>query len=499
MARPRRGAAGVSGTAPARVLAVIDWLEVGGAQQHLLALACGLSGAGYRFTVATSGNEPLAAAFRRAGVPIRTLARRPIKHRVSPVFTARLATLARGGEFDLIHGHLHAASVAAAAAARVSGLPLVLTHHSMNTWRPTWQTLLGRWADRQADAVIAVATNVAAAAARDGVPVRLIPNSVDVPARVWSAAEVAHARAQLGLPPQAYVISFVGRFSSDKNPLLFVEAAAQVAARCPQAHFLLVGDGPLRPAAETRVQALGLAGRLTWTGFRSDAVHLHSVSDVLALTSDSEATPLVVLEAMAAARPVVATAVGDVAYQVTDGETGYVVPPRDADRMADALVRLADGALRRRLGEAARQHVIRHFTLERTLAETAAVYQEVLRRRGRARSRSRDQAADVLPFIGAVPPLPASGGHGQPIIPDGLPHHLVDAEASADAEPAPAPELLPKIGPVEEGDERLHKPGTIIGLEQKPGLTVDYNLRHAPDGAGDDGTLRGHGFEHRQW
>ncbi len=169
-----------------RVLAVIDWLEVGGAQHHLLWLASGLARAGYRFLVATSGNEALTAVYRRAGVPVLTLTQRSIKHRLSPAFLARLLRLVRRGQFDLIHGHLHSASVCAAMAARATGTPLVLTHHSMNTWRPAWQRVLGRWADRQADAVIAVATNIAAALQRSAVRARVIPNGVVVPERVWS-------------------------------------------------------------------------------------------------------------------------------------------------------------------------------------------------------------------------------------------------------------------------------------------------------------------------
>src|SRR5262249_15057454 len=150
-----------------------------------------------RFTVATSGDEPLLATFEEAGVPVWTLARRSIKHRVSPVFTARLTAIALCGGFDVIHSHLHSASLAAAGAARVSGLPLVITHHSMNTWRSRWDTLLGRWADRQANAVIAVANNVAASVERGGARARVIPNGVAVPSGRWSAVEVAAARAVL--------------------------------------------------------------------------------------------------------------------------------------------------------------------------------------------------------------------------------------------------------------------------------------------------------------
>src|SRR5262249_43043709 len=256
-----------------------------------------------------------------------------------------------------------------------------LTHHSMNTWRPWHHRLLGRLADRKADAVIAVSTNIADTLARGGVRPRVIPNGVAVPATAWAPAGIAAARAALGVPRTAYLVNFVGRFNTDKNPLLFLDVAARVAARCATAHFLLVGDGPLRDAVEARVRALGLEERVTLAGFRTDAVDLHYAADVLTLTSDSEGAPLVVLEAMARSRPVVATEVGDVPLQILEGETGFIVPPRDTARFADALVALENPELRAQLGRAARERVQQRFSIEHCLTETAAVYCEALGRR----------------------------------------------------------------------------------------------------------------------
>ena len=191
----------------------------------------------------------------------------------------------------------------------------------------------------------------------------------------------------------AYLIGYVGRLTIDKNPLLFVEAAALVARRLPHAHFLMVGDGPLRGQAESYARALGIDGRINFAGFRPEAARLHAVADVLALTSDSEACPLVSLEAMAAGRPVVGTAVGDVPLQIVDGETGFVVAPRDASAMATALVALGDASRRRRLGDAGRRRVIKEFPIERTFDRTVAVYEETLARSPRSMLARYDSAA----------------------------------------------------------------------------------------------------------
>lgn len=365
-----------------RVLGVIDSLEVGGAQQHLLTLASALGPRGYQYAVATAGDEPLSARFERAGIPVLTLARRTTKHRLSPTFIGRLVQLASSGKFDLIHAHLHSASVAAACAAHFSGLPLVVTHHSMNTWHRGWHRALDAWADRRADAVIAVASNVAAVIEGHGVRPAIIPNGIPGFYARQSAAQAASIRAGLGVPPGAYLVGFVGRLCQDKNPLLFVEVAALVAARCENAHFVLIGDGPLRPAAEERARCLGLDDRITFAGFVPNAAELHEVLDVLAVTSDSEASPLVVLEAMRAGRPVVATAVGDIPRQVAPGETGFLLPHRDAPGLAAALVTLADRPLRDRLGQAGRTRFLTHFSIDGTAARTADVYARALRRVG---------------------------------------------------------------------------------------------------------------------
>ncbi|MBI3965510.1 MAG: glycosyltransferase [Chloroflexi bacterium] len=414
-----------NGSGSPRILLVIDCLEVGGAQQHLLTVARGLTRAGFELVVATSGREPLAHEFRRAGIPVLSLTRRSIKHRLSPTFVARLSWLAVHGCFDLIHAHLHSASVAAAVGARISGLPLVLTGHSMNTWAPAHHRRLARWANRQATAVIAVSDNIAAMVAAGGVRAQIIPNGTAIPELTVSAASAIALRVTLGLPASAYVIGYVGRFTPDKNPLLFVNVAALVAARCPNAQFLLIGDGPLRQVAEARGRQLGIADRLHFLGFQPNAVELQPAADVLALTSNSEGSPLVVLEAMAAGRPVVATAVGYVPHQVVDGLTGFVVPARDATALADRLVRLADPRLRRELGRAGRERVRSNFSAQQQLQEIVRVYGEALGAGHQiGASLTRDRA--LSPSVNAPTPIP-SGQDGL-VVPNRLAHHAANGK-----------------------------------------------------------------------
>ena len=364
------------GLNPIRVLLVIDSLEVGGAQHHLLSLASRLLRLGHQPVIATSGQEPMAAQFSDLGITVKSLSKRSIKHRLSPAFTTRLTQLAITGAFDLIHAHLFSSSAAASVAARVTGRPLIVTHHSMNTWQRGWQRALGSWVDGNADAVIAVASSIAAS--RKARRIYTIPNGVAVPDRTWSGDEIAAARKKLGIPTNAFVMSYVGRFTADKNPLLFIDAVALLAERVPGVRALLIGDGPLRKIAERRAEELDVRSCMSFLGFQPDAHRLHSIADVLVLTSESEGSPLVVLEAMAAGRPVVATDVGDVAQQIVHGESGYLVSPREPEAVAKALLELQDPARRAQMGSAGRLRVLQEFNMERTLDQIVEVYRLAL-------------------------------------------------------------------------------------------------------------------------
>lgn len=209
-----------------------------------------------------------------------------------------------------------------------------------------------------------------------------IPSMVDL--SEFDPAQRAGVRAELGVPNDAPLVGWVGRLDRKKRVQDFVQAAAMVRARRPDARFVVIG-GPdaFMPeyADELRALAseLGLEGALTFTGDRADVPRLLSGLDVFVWLARGEGMPHVIAEAGAARLPVVATADNGTLQQITDGESGLFVPHEDPPAVAEAVLRLLDDApLRRRLGEALRAKVEREYAVGAVAPQWEAMFDEVL-------------------------------------------------------------------------------------------------------------------------
>jgi glycosyltransferase involved in cell wall biosynthesis len=212
----------------------------------------------------------------------------------------------------------------------------------------------------------------------DPAKVRVVPNGVDL-AAMDAARPGPAVRQELGLPENVPLIGLVGRLDHwGKGHKELLEAMAALKERYP-VQALMVGGG--RREAEMRETAagLGLAGQAHFLGPRRDVPDLLQAMDIFVLPSYSEGVSLALLEAMAAGRPVIASAVGGTPEVVTDGLTGLLIPPRDAAALAGALERLlGDPAGARQLGENASRHVREHYSLDRLGREINEIYQELV-------------------------------------------------------------------------------------------------------------------------
>lgn len=197
--------------------------------------------------------------------------------------------------------------------------------------------------------------------------------NLDALARVDAAARLA-ARAALQLPPNARVVTTLGRLTAIKRHDLFLEMAALVRQRVPSAVFLIAGDGELRPDIERRAQRLGLADAVRFLGWRRDLEVVYGATDVFALTSRNEGTPVALIEAMAAGVPGVSTDVGGVADVIVSPDVGTRVTEASATTLADAVIALLESPQRAERGERARQAVLARFGIDRLVRDVANLY-----------------------------------------------------------------------------------------------------------------------------
>jgi len=198
--------------------------------------------------------------------------------------------------------------------------------------------------------------------------------------------ERRHAlRRDWGAEDGDVVITLIARLVPIKRVDRFLATARRIADRAG-VRFVVVGDGELHDELASSEDALALGEGLVWAGFRRDIPDVCFASDIVMLTSDNEGTPVSLIEAQAAAVPVVAADVGGVRSAVRDGESGWLAPPDDIDQLASAVAQLAgDADLRARMGAAGRAHVTSLYTLQRLVADHAALYDELLALRLAAR------------------------------------------------------------------------------------------------------------------
>ncbi len=194
--------------------------------------------------------------------------------------------------------------------------------------------------------------------------VRVIRNGIDCSRFVPSEPARGELRQELGLGPETPLVGIVAALRNEKNHQMLVEAAAKMRARHPDAHWIIVGDGPEQESIEARADDLGVLDRIHLLGTRHDTDKLVAALDVFTLCSLNEASPVSILEALACEVPVVATDVGSVSESIIDGRTGYLIPSKDSQAMSDRIsCLLADSGLRQKMGQAGRELVVQTGSL----------------------------------------------------------------------------------------------------------------------------------------
>jgi glycosyltransferase involved in cell wall biosynthesis len=273
---------------------------------------------------------------------------------------------------------------------RLSGLdrkrPWIAFHHGYTTTDLKMRAYnwLDRWSLGAAARVVTVSHAFARDLARAGVAeerIRVLHNSIDVERAACVDEDNARSlRASLGIETGERVVAAAGRLSREKGHLDLIAALGLLRRLHPEMSIklVIVGDGPERGRIDEAARAQGLGDRVVFTGQVADVRPYYAAADLLALPSHSEGSPNVLLEAMAASLPVVATSVGGVPEIVAHNESALLVEPRDATGMAEAIAAiLTDAQLGRRLAAAARASVVARHSPRERLRALAKIYREL--------------------------------------------------------------------------------------------------------------------------
>jgi glycosyltransferase involved in cell wall biosynthesis len=340
-----------------------------------------------RFTVSLCGlkrPEPASRLLEEQGIRVRHLGR----GRFDPRILGDLVRLGRETRAAILHVHGYAAADFGRLAARRLGAALVLHEHFADPRMPAYQGLADRMLARFTDRAIAVSGSTRDFLVRERhVPesrVRLIWNGAPLGEFAPVPLAVALAtRRELGLPAEAPVVGSISRLSEQKGHRHLLDAAARVLPRRKDARFLIVGDGDQLEPLRRQADALGIAPSVVFAGHRPDVPALLGALDVFCIASTYEGTPLALFEAMAAGKAIVSTAVDGCREVLEDGTTGLLVPPRDPDALAAALLRcLDDAALRGSLATQARAASAR-YDIAAAVAQMQDLYDEVLAEKAR--------------------------------------------------------------------------------------------------------------------
>ncbi len=353
---------------PRRVALVIGQLTIGGAERQLCELVRRLDRSRFApivYDLADAGSA-LSSTIALAGVPVRTIGGVGLER------VRRLAAALASDRIDLVHAWLFIANTYAWAA-RWSGRRVPLVTSARNCKSQGWVHHLANIAAFRSSARIIVnSMEVREYIARHYHAMR---TRIDV---VYNGVDTQRFRPAAETPSGPPTVVTVGRIVAQKNPLLFIEAAARVRRLIPHMRFAIVGDGPLREAVQERARQLGLDGSLDLLGERDDVERILPRAAMFWLTSSWEGLPNAVMEAMACGLPVVATDVGGTRELFASGEEGFLVRPNAVEDFVHYGLTIMRGEqLRAAMGQAARRRA-EQFSLERMVAGTEAVYAAAL-------------------------------------------------------------------------------------------------------------------------
>jgi glycosyltransferase involved in cell wall biosynthesis len=381
--------------APVRVLRLFSRLNIGGPSLHVILLSEGLASRGYETRLVVGEESPREGNFldlaAEKGVRVEKMAAlgREIRPAADLAVVWRLVRLMRAFRPDVVHTHTAKAGFVGRVAARLAGVPVVVhtfhghvLHGYFGPAKTALFRFLERGAARMSDALVAVSEGVKRDLVVHGVApaerIRVIPLGLEL-APLAGALPRGGLRGEAGFADAAPLVGLVGRLVPIKDVPTFLAAAARVAERRRDVRFAVVGDGEERASVEAERDRLGLGGTVALLGWKRDMREVFGDLDLVVNCSRNEGTPVALIEALAAGRPVVATRVGGTPDLLAGGAHGHLVPPGDPEALAAAILDVLDRPEEARARtQAGQRHALAAHSSERLVADIDALYRELL-------------------------------------------------------------------------------------------------------------------------
>lgn len=367
---------------PLRIVYFLDTLGIGGTELNAVRLAERLDPAQFEIFMACFGDGPLRARLEAAGIPIRLYPLRSL-YGVGMIRQGlRFARFLRDEHVDIVHSHDRYSNLFCMMWGRYAGTKALIASKRWGTMRIT-HAATNRLAYRLAHRVLGNSRQVGESlVAVERVPrerIVVVTNFVDDDAFDTASPDTLDGlRRELKVSSDALVVGIVARLSPIKDHKSLIKAIALLQPAFPKLILVIVGSGPSRAELEAFVAAEGIESIVRFAGLREPPPNLHSLFDISVLCSLSEGFPNSVVEAMAAARPVIGTAVGGIPDAVREGANGNLVPAHNPTELAAALAPLLrDPELRRRMGAEGRKIAQEEFSASTVLPRIASLYREL--------------------------------------------------------------------------------------------------------------------------
>src|SRR5215213_2814541 len=380
-----------------RVLLVITRLTIGGDTNVVLDIASYFNDHPHFEANLAAGPVPdneidLTHLASQRGIPIKVIP--SLFNRINPWVNFRamleLRAYIRQGKYDIVHTHSSVAGVIGRWAALTARVP-VIVHHVHGWGLQEEMSRISRMLYLIMERVCATFTDRLIAVSRPtiekGLTFRICPedkfaliyNGIDLE-KFQQPMDKQKIYLELGLDPECKMVGMIGRLDRQKNPLDFIRAAAMVIKEYPKVQFLIAGEGSLRPECERLINELGLANKFFLLGYRNDINKILPALTLTVLSSLWEGLPVLFQEAMSAGKPIIANNIDGARDVIINGETGYLVTPRQPREMADRILELLNNDdLSYEMGITAKQHS-EQFSSERMVREIETLYRALLTR-----------------------------------------------------------------------------------------------------------------------